>query len=388
VTVTSGSARHHVRQAIALRDERLLRLSHRIHALPELAFEEENSSRWVAEELADAGFAVERPAYELPTAFVARAGHGPLHVAICAEYDALPGIGHACGHNIIASCAVGAGLALVELADDVGLTVEIIGTPAEECGDGGGKILLLERGAFREVHFALMVHPAPYDVASPQMIAASLFDVQYTGKAAHAASWPELGVNALDALTVAQTAIGLIRQHILPTDKIHGIITRGGDAHNVIPAQTAARYMVRSAQMEDLGPLRERVLRCFEAGAIATGSHLSVLGGLRPYAPVLHDHYLAAIYEHNAEELGRSFRQLGRPSGSTDMGNVSTVVPSIHPFIGIESGSAVNHQPEFTACCVSAAADRAVLDGAIALAWTALDVAQDDLERQRLMDVR
>src|SRR4051812_35689653 len=199
----------------------LIELSHRIHAHPELGFEEEKASAWLCEFLADAGFSVERGMGGLPTAFIARRGSGPLHVAICAEYDALPGIGHACGHNIIAAMSAGAGIAAAHVADDAGLTISVIGTPAEEVGNDGGKIRLIEEGAFDGVHAAMMVHPAPFDVVTPPIIAASMFDVNYTGKAAHASAFPELGINAADALTVAQTAIGLLRQHILPTQRIH-----------------------------------------------------------------------------------------------------------------------------------------------------------------------
>ena len=169
---------------------------------------------------------------DLPTAFMARAGSGPFHLAICAEYDSLPGVGHACGHNIIAAMSVGASLATAALADDLGLTVHVIGTPAEEMG-GGGKILLLERGAFAGMHAAMMVHPGPMDNATPVTLANSYFEVRYTGKEAHAAAFPEGGINAADAFTVAQVAIGLLRQHIRSTDRIHGIITKGGEAPNV-----------------------------------------------------------------------------------------------------------------------------------------------------------
>jgi amidohydrolase len=215
----------------------LVNLSHRIHAHPEVGWQEEKASQWVAEALDGAGISVQRGACELPTALVARAGSGPLHIAICAEYDCLPGIGHACGHNIIAAIGVGAAIAAAAVADDVGLTVSLLGTPAEEVGDAAGKVLMLERGAFDGVHAAMMVHPGPIDVALPPMIAANAFDVFYTGKEAHASAFPELGLNAADALVVAQTAIGLLRQHIRHSDRIHGIVTKGGDAANVIPSR-------------------------------------------------------------------------------------------------------------------------------------------------------
>ena len=368
----------------------LIDLSHRIHANPELGFEEEQASTWLAEALDAAGFKVERGICDLPTAFVARAGSGPLHIAICAEYDALPEIGHACGHNLIAAMAVGAGIAAARVADEVGLTVSVIGTPAEEVGDGGGKILLLERGAFAGVHAAMMAHPSPLDVIEFPMVAVATFDVHYTGREAHAAAFPELGINAADALTIAQTAIGLLRQHIQPTDRVHGIITKGGDAPNVVPAHTAARYMVRALTLNDLDEIRTKVLRCFEAGALATGSTLDIIGGQKPYAEMHQDSDMAAAYRRNAEALGRFFPDMGaalqRLAGSTDMGNVSLVLPSIHPMIGIGSMPAMNHQAEFTAHCVTEAADNAIVDGSLAMAWTAIDIATDTAVRDRLMN--
>ncbi len=370
----------------SVRDE-MLALSHRIHANPELGYEEEKAAAWLSETLDAAGFQVETGICDIPTAFVGRAGSGPLHIGICAEYDCLPEIGHACGHNIIAAMGVGAGIAAAKIADEVGLTVSVIGTPAEE--GGGGKIQLLERGGFSGMHAAMMVHPAPLDVVEFPIIAASMFDVCYTGKEAHASAFPERGINAADALTVAQTAIGLLRQHIRSSDRIHGIITKGGDAPNVIPAHTRASYMVRAKTIGDLAEIQEKVHRCFEAGALATGATLEIVGGEKPYAEMHHDPDMAAAYRRNAEALGRSFPDRGssleRAAGSTDMGNVSLALPSIHPAIGIDSLPAVNHQPEFTAHCVSPAADKAVIDGALAMAWTAIDLATDTQVRRRLL---
>src|SRR5262245_30433228 len=225
--------------------ERLVALSHRIHDHPELKWEEEQSSAWTAGALSDAGLPVDMGICDLPTAFSCVVGDGPLHIAICAEYDALPGIGHACGHNIIAAASVGAGIALAPLVDDLGITLHVIGTPAEE--GGGGKVLLLERGAFDGVHAAMMVHPGPVDVLRPRCSAVAHFNVSYTGRESHAAAAPELGVNAADAFTVAQTAIGLLRQHLRRTDQVHGIVQHGGDAANIVPAHTHGVWMVRAA---------------------------------------------------------------------------------------------------------------------------------------------
>lgn len=369
--------------------KQVLDLSHRIHAHPELGFEEENACQWLCEALADGGMKVERGVCDVPTAFIARAGSGPLHVAICAEYDCLPGVGHACGHNMIAAMAVGAGLAAAKVADEAGLTVSVIGTPAEEVGNASGKILLLERGGFDGVHASMMVHPAPVEMMEAHIIAASMFEAHYHGKEAHASAFPEMGINAADALTIAQISLGLLRQHIKQTDRIHGIVTKGGEAPNIIPAFASAKYIIRGDNLQELEELREKVYRCFEAGALATGSKLQIRGGDKPYAEMHYDHGMGAIYKKNAEALGRAFPDLGvmgqRMAASTDMGNVSLKMPSIHPMISINSLPAVNHQPEFTAHCITAEADKAVLDGALAMAWTAIDLAQDEPTRARLV---
>ena len=267
----------------------LLDLSHRIHANPELGYEEVQASGWLEDLLDGAGFRVKKGICDLPTAFEATFGSGPLKVGICAEYDALPGVGHACGHNVIAAMAAGAALSVSKVADEAGLTVTVLGTPAEEVGIRGGKVLMLERGAFQGLHAAMMVHPAPFDVVTPRIIAAAVFDVHYYGKEAHASAFPELGINAADAITVAQTAIGLLRQHIRPTDRIHGIVTKGGEAPNIVPAHTISKFIVRSQSLDELEELRARVEKCFEAGALATGSRLEYEGGDRPYAHMLHD---------------------------------------------------------------------------------------------------
>ncbi len=374
------------RERIEQHRERLLDLSHRIHAHPELAMEEERACAWLCETLAEAGFAVEPGVGGLPTAFAARSGPGPLRMVVCAEYDALPAIGHACGHNIIAAMAAGAGIGLAAVADAVGLEVTVLGTPAEE--SVGGKIILLGRGAFAGAHAAMMVHPHPLDVVELPIIAVDQLNVRYLGKAAHAAGFPELGVNAADAMVVAQTAIGLLRQHLRPTDRVHGIVTKGGDAPNVVPARTEGTWLVRAHDLDELEEVEAKVRRCFEAGALATGAELELSPDHPPYAEMHHDAGLAAAYRRNAEALGRRFleaRELERVAGSTDMGNVSLALPSIHPSIAIDSLPAVNHQPEFTAHCVTQAGDRAVLDGAIAMAWTAIDAATDERLRDRLM---
>lgn len=376
------------REVLDTSAEDLVALSHRIHAHPELGFEEERSSAWLVECLGGGGFSVETGVAGLPTAFVASAGHGPLTLGICAEYDALPGIGHACGHNIIAAAAAGAGLALAGLADDLGITVKVFGTPAEE--GGGGKILMLERGAFDGVHAAMMVHPAPVEQTGMPCLAVSHIDVHYTGKSAHASAAPEQGINAADAITVAQVAVGLLRQHIGARDRIHGIVIKGGDAPNIVPEATTAKFYVRAPTMAQLEELEPRVHRCFEAGALATGCSVRVEHMSPIYSEMRPDAELEALYKANAVELGRVFPDVPRDvaerfSGSTDMANVSLAMPAIHPMLGLDCFPAVNHQPEFTAACITAVADRAVTDGALAMAFTCIDAATTPAVRDRLL---
>jgi amidohydrolase len=374
-----------VRERVERAHEALVGLSHWIHANPELGFAETLASGWVAEWLEKSGFEVERGIGGMDTALAGHVGPGPLHVALLAEYDALPELGHACGHNVIAATAVGAGVALAGVAEELGLRVTVMGTPAEE--GGAGKQLMLDAGAFEGIHLALMNHPGPSDLLLPEVLTAQSLEITYTGRSAHAAAFPELGINAADALVVAQVAIGLLRQSLRPTERVHGILTLGGEAPNVIPAETRAHFMIRTASLADLSELRRRVSACFEAGATATGAQLSITE-LTAYADMSHDHELAELYRRNAEALGRSFEVRGpfeMNRFSTDMGNVSYVVPSIHPIIGIGSAPAVNHQPEFAAAAATEAADRAILDGAIALAWTVVDAARDPELRARLL---
>jgi amidohydrolase len=367
----------------ARRDDLVL-LSHRVHEANEIRFEERRSSTMLADALAGAGFSVERGACGLETALVANAGSGPLTIGVCAEYDALPGIGHACGHNVIASAAAGAGIALAAVADELGITVRVLGTPAEE--SGGGKILMLDGGAFDGVHAAMMVHPSPEERAHAQCLAVAHFRVAYHGKEAHASAYPERGVNAADALTVAQVAIGLLRQHFDAGNQVHGIVTRGGDAPNIVPAHAHARFYVRALDLESLDRLRARVDRCFQAGALATGTRLEMEEESPPYSQFTPDLEIGDLYRRNAEAIGRVFPALPpKKGGSTDMANVSQRMPAIHPMIAIEAKGASNHQPEFAAACVTESADRAVRDGALAMARTVVDLARTAPVRDRLL---
>ena len=386
-SVTSEEAKDRAKGALERRRDDLVELSHAIHARPETAFEEHYAAGLLVEMLRDQGMRVETGVCDLPTAFSARIGDGPLVVALCAEYDALPGVGHACGHNIIAASSTGAALALGEVADDLGLAVLLLGTPAEE--GGGGKVMMLDRGAFDDAHLAMMVHPWPAERLTADCLAVSHFDVHYRGKEAHAAAAPYEGINAGDAMTVAQVAIALLRQEFRPGNQAHGIVLDGGQAANIIPAHVSGRFMCRARTLEELEVLDARVRRCFEAGALATGATLSVDNLCPTYSHMEVDPELLASYRANAEALGRSFAAddagTELPTVSTDMANVSLALPTIHPLMAIESNGSVNHQPEFASACATPSADAAIHDGALALAWTAIDAASTPELRDRLL---
>jgi amidohydrolase len=381
------TAKDAARQTIESGLDGLVRLSHSIHEHPETAFEEGRAAAWTAEQLAGGGFSVTTGTSGMPTAFSAEVGRGPLVVAVCAEYDALPGIGHACGHNIIAAAAVGAGLGLAELADDLGVTVRVLGTPAEE--GGGGKITMLDDGVFDDVHAAMMIHPWPTDRLQGTCLAVSHFDVTFHGKSAHASAAPWEGANAGDAMALTQVALGLLRQQFRPGDQVHGIVTNGGQAANIIPESVSGRFMCRSTSLAALEVLEPRVMACFEAGALATGTTFERQELAPVYSHMESDPALLGLYRENAEMLGRSFtlddQQAPRPTFSTDMANVSLAVPTIHPLVGIDAAGSVNHQPEFAAACVTPSADMAVRDGALSMAWTVIDAAQSDVVRERLL---
>ncbi|MFI9636148.1 M20 family metallopeptidase [Nocardia sp. NPDC051929] len=373
--------------AIRAASAELIALSHAIHDEPELAFEETRSVAKTIVPLAERGFEIELGVAELPTAFRARYGSGALTVGICAEYDALPEIGHACGHNVIAASAVGAALGLAEVADELDLTVLVFGTPAEE--SGGGKVLMLERGVFDDVAMAMMVHPGPLDIVGARSLALADVSVVFHGREAHASAAPEQGRNAGDAVTVAQVALGLLRQHLLPGQQLHGIVGDGGVAPNIVPGRAELLYYLRAVDSASLDDLMRRASACFEAGALATGCTHEIRTLAPTYTELTPDPDLLLVYREQLTGLGRvplapEF-EAQRPLGSTDMGNVTNVIPGIHPVIGIDAGGAVTHQPGFAAASVNASADRAVLDGALALTRTAITVARDDIHRDRLL---
>ena len=358
----------------------LRELSRWMYDHPEIAFEEYETSAKLAGYLASHGFEVEYPAYGLETAFAARVGSTGPEVVICCEIDALPEVGHACGHNVIATAAIGAGLALAPLVEDLGIRVTVLGTPAEEAY--GGKVDLINAGAFENAAAAMMIHPANDDVVDRNWLAVTQFDVEYHGKESHASFKPQAGINALDAAVQAYVNISTLRQAIYPTDKIHGVITHGGDVPNVIPAFTSMSWYVRAFTKERLDELYEKVLAAFEGAALATGCSLEVKPRGHAYTDMVVDPAMADLYADNSAAIGRPMHRISgydpAASGSTDMANVSYEVPTIHPMLDIGAAPAVNHQKDFAAHTLTPSGEAAITDGALAMAMTIIDLAEGD----------
>ena len=358
----------------------LLELSHDVHANPELGFAERGAVDAVSRTLAGHGVDAEGGRWGLDTALRATTGEGEPTVALIAEYDALPEIGHACGHNVICAAAVGAFLALHRLGDECPGTVELIGTPAEE--GGGGKELIARAGGFEGVTAALMVHPFGMDVADHPWLGVRQVEVTYHGLSAHAAMMPFLGRNALDAAVLAYTGVGQLRQHMLSDDRVHGIITDGGQAPNIVPERATARFYVRSAEPETLMTLADRVDDVLRSAAIATGTTAEVTWDPCPvYLPVRTNHPLAARYAVNLVDRGRHVLPRGVAptslAASTDMGNISVRVPSIHPLLAVAPADVTIHTAQFAEWAASERADDATVDAAVGLARTAADICVD-----------
>jgi amidohydrolase len=357
--------------------DELVALSHAISADPELSYNEHRAAARCADLLAQHGFVVERASYGQPTSFAARTGTGDTHVVLCAEYDALPGVGHACGHNIIAASALGAGIALAPLVDQANIRLTVLGTPAEEVG--GGKVDLIDAGAFDDADVALMMHPTPFDDYGPKGLACEEWVVVHTGQASHASSAPELGRNALDGVVAGYNNISLLRQSFRKYQQVHGVIVDGGKAPNVIPERAEASYYLRAVTMDDLEDLRARVRACLEGAAAATGTTVEITVNGHVYESLKPHAALVETFTAACEAIGREFSadpdgdELG---GSTDFGNVSQRVPGLHADMAVYCFPAVNHQHEFAAACVTPEGDKTMLEAAKALALTALAVGR------------
>jgi amidohydrolase len=354
--------------------QELAELSLKIYAHPEPGFHEEKAAVWLTEYLEASGFSVQRGICRLATAFRASYGSGRPTIAILAEYDALPGLGHACGHNLIAASAVGAAISAKPAADRLDGSVMVIGTPAEELY--GGKIIMAKRGAFSGIDVAMMVHPSTHDTATTKTLACIPLDVEFFGCEAHAAAHPEDGINALEAVIQSFTAINSLRQHIKERARIHGIITDGGQAVNVVPAHSGASFLVRAQDDAYLDELKKRVLNCFKGAAVATGCRLKYRWGRGQYAPMRNNLTLAHLYINNMKLIGRKveIENTGQSFGSTDMGNVSQLVPSIHPSVAVAPSDVSIHSPRFATAAASEDGIQGMIDAAKALALTVVDL--------------
>ena len=359
---------------IDARRDQFNELSLKIHANPELAFQEVKAVAWLTEYLKENGFSVESGICGLKTAFRGSYGRGKPVIAILAEYDALPKLGHACGHNLIAVSAVAAGVASKLAVDQFGGNILVIGTPGEELY--GGKVIMVNRGAFDGVDVAMMVHPGVLNTATTQFLACQTLEVEFFGRAAHAAARPEKGINALEAMLQSFAAINSLRQHIKDKARIHGIITDGGEAANIVPAHSAGNFVVRAEDDSYLDELKERVINCFTGAATASGARLEYRWGEVRYASLRSNLTLARLFRRNLQSLGRKVHLLDPSNsfGSSDMGNVGQLVPSIHPSVAIAPVEALVHSPQFASAAASEVGLCGLLDAGKALAMTVVDL--------------
>jgi len=359
----------------AMRAE-FIQISTMLHANPELAFQEFKSAALLCDTLEGHGFAVERGVGGLETAFRAEArgvGDGAATVALIAEYDALPELGHACGHNIIAAAAVAAGIAVRSVLDQLPGRILVIGAPAEE--GGGGKLILLERGVFDDVDAAMMVHPSSRTMVERPSLASWRLTIEFKGKASHAAAAPEDGINALDAVILTFNNINALRLHLKPDARVHGIITHGGTAVNIIPDYAAAAFSVRAAKQDYAEEIVQRLVRCAQAAGLATGAQLTHT--VQPgYAEMIPNPVMARLFAENWRAIGVEVHS-PRPNermGSTDMGNVSQVVPALHAYLAIAPEGIAGHTIEFREAAITPAAHEGLLNAAKGMAMTAIDL--------------
>jgi amidohydrolase len=371
-----GKLKLKVKDSVELQRQQLIQLSLNIHDNPELGFEEEKASAWLTGYLEENGFHVERGIAGLATAFRATYGQGRPRIALLAEYDALPKIGHGCGHNIIATSAVGAAVASKSIINQLGGSIVVLGTPGEEVF--GGKIDMVKAGAFKEIDVAMIVHPDVHNMVNIQALSCSSLEVEFFGQPAHAAAQPYKGINALEAMILAFTSINSLRQHIRSEARIHGIITDGGEAPNVVPAHSAAVFLIRAQDDEYLAELKDKVLNCFTGASIASGARLEYRWRERAYTSMKNNSNLAGLFKQNLESLGRHVEAFNPDFGfgSTDMGNVSQVVPSIHPTIAIASPEVFIHTQEFASAAASESGHEGFMDAAKAMAMTVVDIIQ------------
>ena len=355
--------------------DKLWEIVTRLYENPELAFQETESAKLITETLSKAGFEIEKGVGGLETAFIAKKSNHtntPV-VAILAEYDALPEIGHACGHNLIAAAAVGAGLGVLSVLDELSGEIRVVGTPAEE--KGGGKRILADAGIFADVDAAMMFHPSTKNMVSRGSLASMRLHIEFFGKTAHAAASPQEGINAVDAMILLFNSINAMRQHFEIKDRVAGIITHGGDAANIIPGYTSAEFSIRGETDDRRTQVLEKVIACAESAALATGCILKYEA--HPgYSSIIPNPTLARLVKNNLEILGRDVidPEANERMGSTDMGNVSRVVPALHPYLATITDDIAGHTVEYREMCMTEVGKASMLDAAKALAMTAVEL--------------
>ena len=359
----------------------LIEVSDWMYENPELGFEEYKTSEYLVNFIESFNGKVAYPTGGLDTAFEVTYGNeGPL-VVLCVEYDALPEIGHACGHNVIATASIGAGLAIKDLADELGIRVKLLGTPAEE--GGGGKIILLENGNFEDAVCSMMIHPGVENVVNPTFTTIQQYKVEFFGKDAHAAGAPEQGINALDAQIQLFVNASTYRQQMVSTNRMHGVITNGGFKPNIIPSYTSSEWYLRALNEDDLLKIESDFKNFVNAAAMSTKCDVKIESPDYRYTEIDNNKVMYELYKENSLSVDRKMilqSEAARPGlGSTDMGNVSLAMPSIHPMLSIDSGDAVNHQPEYAAATLTPGGHKAIYDGAYAMGATIIDLAEKNL---------
>ena len=368
------SMRDRILQEVDAIAEELKALSKKLYDNPEIAFEEHKACEWLSSYLEEKGFEVERGAGNVETAFYAKlpGRDSTPKVALLAEYDALPKIGHGCGHNLIATASVGAGIALSRCLDGIEGDMVVVGTPAEE--GGGGKIMLLNAGVFDDVSAAMMFHPGSRTVVGNNSLGRIKFTVEFFGKTSHAAGSPEEGLNALDAIVAFFSNVGLLRQQLKDEARIHGIITNGGDAPNVIPDYTSGLMFVRTLDPEYLEEIFEKVESCAKGAALATGTEVKITQNPIRYAPRKRSFELENVCRENMEAMGLTIQEpLPGKLGSTDLGNLSRALPAIHPNIAIMGEDIAGHSVQMAEATLTPLGEEIMLKAAKILALTAYD---------------
>jgi amidohydrolase len=381
-----------IARALAVAVDDVVALSKDLFAHPELSYEEHHAARVLSDYLERSGLTVARGVGGLPTAFTAEAGSGEFVVGLCVEYDALPEVGHACGHNLIAGASVGAAVALLPAVEELGIRLKVIGTPAEE--HGGGKVDLLRAGLFDDLDVAMMVHMMregqSYNPVGTSSQLVGRFRAVFRGRESHAANAPHLGVNAGDAAVIAQVAVGLLRQQVPSDHRLSAVTLQGGTVTNIIPGRAIVDFECRAWTRAEYDRLLVRVEDCFRAGALATGATLEITPTEHLLDALRQDELLCSHWARAIGSLGRDVTAAegGLAGGSTDMGNVSQYLPSIHPFIGIPGATAAPHTFEFAAHADSDPAYEVMVESALALAWTAASLATTAADRDSLIAAR